>query len=181
MTALTTSIICHLRAAVLIIETDDEHAVLRTQLFGESYCRFLDLPQGNCVDGGGVQKQCNRKRFVGGFPVGHCLFDAVLENAEVLALQVRDEAALPIQHTDWNCDQAMLTRTTSPSATSSRPGSTTASVDAADGDADGGVRSTVVDARSLRRIFSAIVHRRVTLRRETAVGANLESPKRTLR
>jgi hypothetical protein len=33
------------------------------------------------------------------------LFDTVLENAEVFALEVRNEAALTIQHTDWNCDQ----------------------------------------------------------------------------
>jgi hypothetical protein len=34
------------------------------------------------------------------------LFDAVLENAEVFALEVRDEAAMAIQHSNRNCDQA---------------------------------------------------------------------------
>jgi hypothetical protein len=44
----------------------------------------------------GVKKKCNREGFIGGFPIGYWLFDAVLENAEVFALEVRNEAALAV-------------------------------------------------------------------------------------
>jgi hypothetical protein len=56
----------------------------------------------------GVKKKCDREGFVGGFPIGDCLFNAVLENAEVFTVQVRDETALAIQDTDRNCDQTSV-------------------------------------------------------------------------
>jgi hypothetical protein len=56
----------------------------------------------------GVEQQGDRKGFVGRLPIGNWLFDAIFENAEVPALQVRDEAALTVHDSDRNCNQTSV-------------------------------------------------------------------------
>ena len=88
-----------------IVEADNEHAILRAQLFGECDGGFFDLRKVKMGRSRSVQQQRYRKRLFCRLEIGDWLLDAIFEDTKIFAPKIGNETPLPIQHTHGHCDE----------------------------------------------------------------------------
>ena len=91
-----------------IIETYDEYAILRAQLFSESDRGLANVGKVKVGRSRSVQEQRYRERFVCRLEICNRLLDAVFKDAKVFALEVGNETALSIQNAYRNRYQGSI-------------------------------------------------------------------------